>query len=98
VDRLERVERQRMDLLRRQSAARRSIEAAYGTRTDHRRLRSAQRDLTEALDRELRRVYVREDVDWTCPAFVDTLLSPRMGGKGVDDGGEATAFQPGLQA
>jgi hypothetical protein len=70
VDRLARVERQRMDLWRRRDALGRSIHSERLTRTDHRILRSAQRDLTKALDRELRRVYVREDVDRARRDFV----------------------------
>jgi hypothetical protein len=62
VDRLQRVERRRMELLRNQSSARRLIESARLTRTEHQRLRTAQRQLTRELDRELRRIYVPEDV------------------------------------
>jgi chromosome segregation ATPase len=62
VDRLQKVERRREELERRQGAARRSIQSALLTRTDHGRLRNAQRHYTSELDRELRRIYVAGDV------------------------------------
>jgi hypothetical protein len=62
VDRVGKLERQRLELRREASAARREIEAARTDLGEHRRARTLHRQLSRELDQELRRVYPREEL------------------------------------
>lgn len=61
-DRLQRVERQRLELERRELADHRKIETAQTDVAEHRRIRRLHRRLEGELDQELRRVYPREEI------------------------------------